>query len=278
MQGIAFDNETTAASPGARLVQVAACVRQEMMGESRIIPLTLDLVNPGVPIPAGATAIHGITDEHVTTARTPGDAIGRFVEAVQDHMAANRGAVLVAHNAAFDCSILQWEADAAGVTIPADWPVVCTLELARARGETRSNTLAAVCEYHGIDAEIPTHNALGDAMRALMYWERIQAAALSGAVQPWQAWGTWARQRGFAYSPELPEGFESLPELVQCQGTITFDYADAKGNATRRSVVPAGWSKAIGKPWISFHGFCLLKQDMREFRSDRVLGVHKVEF
>lgn len=273
MYGIAFDSETTAASPGARLVQLAACVRQEMLEESRIIPLRCDLVNPGVPIPAGATAIHGITDEHLVTARTPADAIGAFVEAVIDQMATHPGAVLVAHNAAFDCSILQWEADAAGITIPQDWPVVCTLELARARGETKSNTLAAVCEYHGITSEIAMHDALGDATRTLLYWERVQATSPPGL-----AWGTWAKQRGFAYSPELPAGFEALPELIQCQGAITFDYVDAKGNATTRTLIPAGWSKAIGKPWISFHGFCLLKQDMREFRSDRVLGVQKVAF
>lgn len=65
------------------------------------------LVNPGIPIPQQATAVHGITDEQAAEGMDPVIAveqIGHFVAWVL-----NAGHPLVAFNAAYDLSLLEAE-------------------------------------------------------------------------------------------------------------------------------------------------------------------------
>src|SRR5512136_1568323 len=87
---VVVDTETTGQRPGIdRVVQFAA-VRFE---HGKVTAEFETLVDPGIPIPAEATAIHGITDEMVRDAprALPGDAI-----------AICRDAQLAAYNADFD--------------------------------------------------------------------------------------------------------------------------------------------------------------------------------
>jgi exodeoxyribonuclease X len=59
------------------------------------------LVNPGRPIPPGATAIHGITDHDVANAPSLDEALARYPELVNSPIPA------VAHNAAFDSAFIR---------------------------------------------------------------------------------------------------------------------------------------------------------------------------
>ena len=71
------------------------------------------LVNPGVPIPAGASKVHKITDEMVQKSGTDAaTAVDQIAEALADE---DRGEVLVAFNAAFDISMLHCECKRYGV-------------------------------------------------------------------------------------------------------------------------------------------------------------------
>src|SRR5205085_3574768 len=64
---VAIDTETCALGPGRdRLVQFCA---QQLDGDLKVLDTWTELVNPGRPIPAAATAIHGITNEMVRTAQ-----------------------------------------------------------------------------------------------------------------------------------------------------------------------------------------------------------------
>lgn len=69
------------------------------------------LVNPGRPIPAQASAVHGIGDLDVSFAPS-------FAEAGRELLSFIEGAVLVAHNAPFDLGFLRAECERAGLPLP----------------------------------------------------------------------------------------------------------------------------------------------------------------
>ena len=85
---VVFDLETTGVNPNVDDIIEISAVRvcgHEITGEYST------LVNPGRHIPAGATAINGITDEMVEDAPDIGAAIAGFMEFIGD-------SVLVGHN------------------------------------------------------------------------------------------------------------------------------------------------------------------------------------
>lgn len=68
------------------------------------------LVDPGVPIPADATKIHGITDERVRGAPPPTDALRWFGAFITDMSAEACEIYLVGHNSqSYDAPLLQAE-------------------------------------------------------------------------------------------------------------------------------------------------------------------------
>lgn len=96
---IVLDTETTgfSAYAGDEIVQLALLEYRglEATGES-----LCTLVRPSGPIPATASAVHGITDEMVADAPAIGDIIDDVVEFMHD-------AVLVGHHIAFDLRFLN---------------------------------------------------------------------------------------------------------------------------------------------------------------------------
>ena len=83
------------------------------------------VVNPGCPIPPGATAVHGIGDE---LARKVGisekTAVGLF-----RHLT-SRAELIVAHNAKFDIGVMLSVCAREGMPHNGDLPVFCTMEAA----------------------------------------------------------------------------------------------------------------------------------------------------
>lgn len=59
----AFDTETTGVDVEQDRIVSAALIVQECAGGR--VRTTRWLVNPGIPVPAGATEVHGLTDEHL---------------------------------------------------------------------------------------------------------------------------------------------------------------------------------------------------------------------
>ena len=92
----ALDAETTGLSPFSdRIVELAG---------ARLLPdgsvgVFDSLADPGVPVPARAAAVHGVTDAMVAGAPPEGEVVSRFFRFA-------RGAPLVAHNARFDAGFL----------------------------------------------------------------------------------------------------------------------------------------------------------------------------
>jgi DNA polymerase III epsilon subunit-like protein len=80
------------------------------------------LINPGVPIPAEATKINGITDEMVADALTFGAALPQ-IEAIFE-----RAGIVFAHNLPFDKGMIHFELARLGAT-SFPWPEreICTV-------------------------------------------------------------------------------------------------------------------------------------------------------
>ena len=150
---VVVDTETTGTRPGIdRVVQVSA-VRYEH-GE-RVADFE-SLVNPGIPIPAEATAVHGITDEDVASALDM-SLVATRIESICT------GAQLAAYNSDFDREMLPPLGD------DPRWPWLDPLVIIRdvdryERGKGR-HTLAASCARHGVEL-IGAHGALADARAA----------------------------------------------------------------------------------------------------------------
>lgn len=99
-----FDTETTGVDPHRDRIVTAAIV-ETTPGQSRPYRSSLWLLDPGIEIPAGATAIHGITTER---AREDGmDAAGAVHEIAEHLIALSRNGIpVVGHNIRFDLTML----------------------------------------------------------------------------------------------------------------------------------------------------------------------------
>ncbi|PUB17016.1 3'-5' exonuclease [Yoonia sediminilitoris] len=149
---VVFDSETTGLDPQSDAVVQLGAVR--IVNRRIITAETFDvLVNPGRPIPAQSTRVHGIDDTMVAHASDFAAVRKSFQTYVGD-------AVLIAHNAPFDMAFLNRDGAAFHN------PVMDTVHLsAIVFGGSAVHTLDALCER--LDVDIPDHmrhTALGDAM------------------------------------------------------------------------------------------------------------------
>ncbi len=262
MRLIGLDTETTSKEPGARPVEIAAVE----LTPAGALTLFDERCNPGMPIPAQASAIHGFDDCDRDLYRSLGQAIEGLILALPSPAEC----CLVIHNAPFDCGLLAWNAERLGFQIP-DYPIACSLELARdLRGPKGGNSLDQLCIDHGLVRPGGGHRAYGDAWAAAQYWAMFAGPLEAGQPQV-KTFSAWAAQWDGAYTAEFPPGLECLPELVERGGGLTFDYVDAKGKESSRTITPQGWAMRGGV--LHFHGFCHKAQDARAFRADRVVAV-----
>lgn len=150
LRPIFYDTETTGiSSEKNRIIEIAAY--------DPILDRTFEqLINPGSPIPAEATAIHHISDEMV--ARAP-----PFHHVAKDFITFCEGdVVLIAHNNdGFDYHFLKAEFGRAGQPLPA-WKFLDSLKWARRyRSDLPRHTLQFLREIYGIEAN-NAHRALDD--------------------------------------------------------------------------------------------------------------------
>jgi DNA polymerase-3 subunit epsilon len=139
------------------------------------------LADPGVEIPEGAAAIHGISTEHARSAGRPAhEVVGEVVGALRELFDA--GIPVVAYNAPYDFSLLKYEALRHGVSpILAPSPVIDPLVVDKAYDRWRrgKRTLEVVAAHYAVRLEA-AHEASADAIAA----GRV-AQALAERFAPW---------------------------------------------------------------------------------------------
>ncbi|MFF3262276.1 3'-5' exonuclease [Streptomyces sp. NPDC002932] len=167
----AFDTETTGVDvEGDRIVSAALVVQDSAGGRMRV---TRWLVNPGVPVPAGATEIHGLTDDHLQrNGRWPAPVVEEIARALAEQSAAGRP--LVVMNAPFDLTLLDRELKRHRASSLAGYlgnaslcvldPRVLDKHLDRYRKGRR--TLTDLCELYGVVLD-GAHDAAADASASL---------------------------------------------------------------------------------------------------------------
>lgn len=157
MQYAVLDTETTGVKPGTdRLIELAV----GFYDSGKQISSHYGLHNPGQPIPADASRVHGWTDTKVAAMpaweRRHADTLLAYLQAVE-------GPIYV-HNVAFDREILAGEFARVGADVDAlrALPWSCTLTMARELWPGLDNTLEAVAERLAVDAHGPAHLASTD--------------------------------------------------------------------------------------------------------------------
>jgi len=175
-----FDTETTGVDVDRDRIVTAALVRRP----GRLAPdhVSAWLLDPGIPIPAAATAVHGIGTD---MARVHGRRAREGVEEIATALvqALRRGEPVVAYNAAYDLTLLDVELSRHGLAGLADrfggpiGPVLDPLVLDRAVDQYRpgKRRLGDLCAHYGITTGT-LHSADADVAATLDVLAAIVAA------------------------------------------------------------------------------------------------------
>ncbi|MFJ8347015.1 3'-5' exonuclease [Streptomyces sp. NPDC094153] len=167
----AFDTETTGVDVETDRIVSAALVVQDAPGFRPRVHRWL--VNPGVPVPEAATAVHGLTDEHLhLNGRWPAPVMYEMAEELAEQAALGRP--LVVMNAPFDLTLLDRELRRHRASSLEHWfeasplrvldPRVLDKHLDRYRKGRR--TLTDLCAHYEVALQ-DAHDAAADALAAL---------------------------------------------------------------------------------------------------------------
>lgn len=163
---VVFDLESTGLKPsrGDVLLSIGAVRLQDAAPVAEF----QTLVEPGRAIPPESTRYHGLTREMLAGAPRAPEAIARFRDFAE-------GAVLVAHSAAFDRSLLYMEEHRGAPALPN--PFLCSLLVSRwLDPQEADHSLDGLCGREGI-VITGRHEALGDARATAELWVRLLARA-----------------------------------------------------------------------------------------------------
>lgn len=158
-----FDLETTGVNTDED--RIVTCFIGRVMRDGQVNGSYSWLVNPGIPIPDGASAIHGITDEVAQRDGVdPATAIAEMLTVLRRSIEGGRP--IVAYNASFDLSMLNAEARRYGLEPITDFgPVLDPYVIDKAIDRYRKGkrTLVVTAEYYGVTLE-SAHDAEADAV------------------------------------------------------------------------------------------------------------------
>lgn len=232
---VGFDLETTGTEPREARIVTAAIV--EVRGAD-VVGQRGWLADPGIRIPAQASAVHGISSEHAAAQGRPA---AEVADEVAETLAAHwrRGVPVVAYNAAFDLTLLAAELRRHQLPSLSDrlggapiGPVVdpYTIDRSVDRYRKGKRTLEAVCVEYGVVLE-SAHDAGADALAAARVAvaiaerhpqvARLEPAELHDRQIQWYA--DWAADfqrflRGKGTTDAVIDGSWPLRELTPAHG------------------------------------------------------------
>lgn len=164
---LVLDTETTGIDPlEDRVCELGACY---FKGGALVTPPLNVRINPGVPIPEGASGVHGIFDADVAEAPNFAEIAGRLEAHLsgawaREHLGASEAPILCGYNAQhYDGPLLNAELKRAGSAIRlALSEIIDPIWCAREWGRAKKGRLSAVCEAFGIEL-VNAHAAWADA-------------------------------------------------------------------------------------------------------------------
>jgi DNA polymerase III epsilon subunit family exonuclease len=224
------------------------------------------LVEPTVPVSAGAYAVNGISPAMLANAPLFGDIMGTIEPLL-------RNSVIVAYNAPFDMSFLHNEFRLNGTPVLTN-PVVDVLVLARqllpGRPRYPQSSVAALLN---ISSPV-SHRALEDAM--------VTAKILMHFLSMLRAYDLRTlgdlRRRDIA-SLVRAKRVEKISAALASGEDLWIRYlSPTDGEITQRIVTPAARTAPTDSrsPGGEFRGFCHVLQAPRSFRVDYILDIRPV--
>ena len=256
---VAVDLETTGLFPsnGERICEVALL----KIENGEISREFSTLVNPGTRISPGASMVNGITDGDVKDA----PAFCAIAGEISDFF--SEGTPVLAHNARFDLSFLNYQLKLCGYPkITND--VVDTLLIARKYFNFESNSLGNLVCSLGIKAEI-IHRAQADAFLAYKvlkrFWKNLK--------------GRMKFEDLFFSHEEITTGSPDPDNLMPAwllgalknKTDVTIRYLDRSGRMSLRTIRPT--EVRVDGNNIYLVALCRLKNGERNFRLDRIIEV-----
>jgi DNA polymerase-3 subunit epsilon len=200
------DIETTGGHPGVhRIIDVAVI---GMTGDAVDFEWQT-LVNPGLRVSAGITALTGIDDEMLVEAP-------RFEDIAPELRARLADRVFVAHNVRFDYGFIRREF----ARMETLWrsPSMCTVRLSRALyPEMPRHNLDAVMERHGIVIE-NRHRAMPDAQALRLFWRKLRGAWSGEELQAAMDRASLRATLPAALSPDLADDLPERPGVYRFYG------------------------------------------------------------
>ncbi len=246
---VAFDTETTGLEPGSRLLDLAAVAFDD---HGTVLATFNQLVHPGMPIPPDASEINGITDDVVAGQPSTTQVLADFLAWLPSR------STLIAHNAPYDCDILTWEFQRAGLDLPKQ-RVIDTCLMAKALAETKDNRLQTLIRHHRLKVIGDAHRALPDADAVRQYFLVVRPR-LAPVPKPWTG--------RCAHPKKLPRTLSALPTWVDSARRLRISYTDAHGATSKREITPYGY--ATTGSGLMIHGFCHLAGNRRQFKAERM--------
>jgi DNA polymerase III epsilon subunit family exonuclease len=260
---VAFDTETTGLwAPSNRIVEIAAV---KFRPDSEEIEAYESLINPGRPIPAETTSIHGITDEMVSEAPPAAEVLNKFVQF------AGSESILIAHNAAFDISFIGSEMDRAGIEYPSNL-VLDTVDVFRRYFPGQlSYSLLSLSQQFGI-SQSQEHRGLSDSqlVRLLFQVALPSLPKVTDAAELGNHLSVYRMSDWRAEPAELPASFADLTQAVEQKRAVEIVYQSSGSAPSPRIIHPIQVHRLGGVHYIV--AYCERVQAERTFRLDRIIS------
>ncbi|WP_163540810.1 3'-5' exonuclease [Occultella kanbiaonis] len=166
---VGFDLETTGVDPREDRIVTASIVIDTPGAD---VVLMDWLVNPGVDIPEGATAVHGVTTEQAQAeGQDAAEAVAQIVAKLAGFHVDDPACIpvpVVVFNASYDLTMLAAEAARHSIGHTTPFPVVDPLVCDKAQDRYRKGkrTLGAMCEHYGVRLD-DAHTSHADALAAI---------------------------------------------------------------------------------------------------------------
>jgi DNA polymerase-3 subunit epsilon/CBS domain-containing protein len=158
IDAVALDLEATSLDPArARIVEIGA-VRIDAGALGGEDAAFRSLVNPGEPIPASSTAIHGVDDAAASAAPAFADVWPQAAACLGERP-------WIGHSIGYDLALIRAECARAGLPFTPPHALDTRLLAQTVAPRLAAYTLEGLCDWLGVSAE-KRHSALGDAITA----------------------------------------------------------------------------------------------------------------